>query len=75
MPQSKAHPHCLCSLTPTTRKMRKDGVRGPADFPAFIDQLNAAQRWDIIPALAREAHAKGTPWAELLDGEGRWLRH
>lgn len=38
-PQGKAHPHCMCSLTPTTRRMRKDGQRGSEDIGALGSPL------------------------------------
>lgn len=73
VPADKAHPHCMCSLTPTTRTMRKDGKRGEVDLPAFLDRVSPAMRAQMVPAWALEAHANGTPWSELLRPDGRWL--
>jgi hypothetical protein len=41
VPAGKAHPHCFCSLTPTTRKMRKDGERGQYTPEALLEAAGA----------------------------------
>jgi len=74
VPKGKAHPHCMCSLTPTTRRMRKDGVRGSVDFGDFADRLRPEQRAALVPAWAEQARAAGVPWAELLRADGFGLK-
>jgi hypothetical protein len=73
VPPSKAHPHCMCSLLPTTRRMRRDGQRGSADVGAFLDKLNPKMRAEIVPKWALEAHAAGTPWTAMLDPATGWF--
>lgn len=72
-PKGKAHPHCMCSITPTTRRMRRDGVRGATDLPAFLGAAPTATLREMVPAWARAANARGVPWARMVRADGRWL--
>lgn len=73
VPHHKAHPHCMCSLTPTTRAMRSDGKRGAVDLTGFLAAANSATLERMVPDWARAARAAGTPWSALLRPDGAWL--
>jgi hypothetical protein len=73
VPQEKAHPHCACSLTPTTRKMRADGKRGERDLGEFMDRLSEKQRERIAPKWAQALRAEGVAWSAMMRPDGRWL--
>ncbi|WP_020505659.1 Hint domain-containing protein [Lamprocystis purpurea] len=65
--------NCMCSLTPTTRPMRKDGVRGATDVADFMERVTPAQREAMTPRWARDLNAAGMPWAQMQRADGRWL--
>lgn len=73
VPHDKAHPHCMCSLTPTTRRMRKDGKRGATDVASFMERLPQAKRERLAPRWAQDLRAAGVPWERLLRPDGKWL--
>jgi len=72
-PPEKAHPHCMCSLTPTTRPMRRDGQRGNVSVGQFLDSAPRRTLEQMVPTWAREAHAAGVPWERLTRPDGVWL--
>lgn len=73
VPQEKGHPHCMCQITPTTRKMRADGKRGERDLGEFLDRLSEQQRERIAPRWAQALLAEGVEWSAMLRPDGRWL--
>lgn len=44
VPAGKAHPHCMCSLTPTTRRQRRDGAEGKYSEQDLIEQAKGGYR-------------------------------
>lgn len=73
VPRSKAHPHCMCLLTPTTRRMRKDGKRGSTDVAQFMERLPEATRERLVPRWAQDLRALGVPLERLQRPDGNWL--
>lgn len=73
VPRSKAHPHCMCLLIPTTRRMRKDGKRGSTDVAQFMERLPEATRERLVPRWAQDLRALGMPLEALQRPDGQWL--
>jgi hypothetical protein len=73
VPADKAHPHCLCSLTPTTRMMRKDGKRGATSLDDFLARVSPEMRERLSPRWAQDLMALGVSAEALKRADGLWF--
>ena len=63
----------MCSIDPTTRRMRRDGKRGATNPGEFFEMLTPTQREAIMPGWAKDVREAGMPWERLMRGDGQWL--
>jgi len=70
VPRHKAHPHCMCTLTPRVSMVK---AQGSENYAGFLAKLNDKQREQILPKWASEAMSKGTSLKTLLNKEGTGL--
>jgi hypothetical protein len=73
VPADKAHPHCMCSLSPTTRAMRKDGKRGATSLEDFLARVSPEMRERLAPRWAQDLLALGVPAQTLTRADGLWF--
>lgn len=71
-PRGKAHPQCMCTITPTTRRQRRDGERGATSIEQFLERAPRAAREQLVPKWVREALADGVPAESLTRPDGLW---
>lgn len=67
VPKHKAHPHCMCALSPRVTKIKQ---RGEVNYADFIRGINADQRDKLLPAWARQAQQRGLDWESLIRPDG-----
>jgi hypothetical protein len=70
VPQSKAHPHCMCALVPRVTPVKE---RGAVDLEQFLDTVPASTRREMVPKWAEELRRQGVPWSRMTRADGRWL--
>jgi len=70
VPNSKAHPHCMCLLIPRVTKIRE---KGSENYPQFVQSLTDKQRAALLPKWANEALSNNIPLKQLLREDGLGL--
>jgi hypothetical protein len=70
VPNSKAHPHCMCLLIPRVTKIKE---KGSENYPQFVQSLSDKQRAALLPKWANEALDNGIPLKQLLRDDGLGL--
>ena len=70
VPNSKAHPHCMCLLIPRVTKIKE---KGSENYPQFVQSLSDKQRAALLPQWANDALANNIPLKQLLREDGLGL--
>lgn len=69
-PEGKAHPHCMCGLTPVTRPNREQGARDPGELLGVLSDREKAR---IAPRWARDLNGLGIDWKRMIDPATGWF--
>lgn len=70
VPKHKAHPHCMCKLSPRVSKVKQPGA---LNYAEFIQGVTPERRAQLLPAWAREAQQRGVELPALIRPDGLGL--
>lgn len=70
VPRHKAHPHCMCNITPRVTKIK---TPGSTSYAEFIQGLPADKRAELLPNWANHLHGLGMPLEKLIRPDGLGL--
>jgi hypothetical protein len=70
VPRHKAHPHCMCRLTPRVTAIKEQGSES---YGGFLAKLTDKQRQQLLPKWAQAALDDGIPLQKLLRDDGLGL--